>query len=621
MSSKKPIPPSGEIRQSQIISTYGPGSLVDLPDCSVIMGGLNHWRFFKHEKKRVYEPRLEQKVSQILGIPDIGLYEPPSNSQDSTGTGLSGVNTFIFPTWFVAQVEETYNQQGKEYRTRPLIPWNRLQKGKYFDKNRKECPVVPVSFVQGCTNGHISDINWSSFVHKNSGLKCRGQLWLDEGGVGSDFADIFVRCETCKSRRPLSDAKIPNLNALGFCEGDRPWLGYKMNEECINKNTGKNLPNKLLVRSASNAYFSQTLNVISLPSADEEIEKAVDEVYENYLQYAEEERDITRERRKEIVSNAIKGFTDNEVWQEVKRRREKTIKQDKTIKQTEIETLLSQPDEVGDDKSDGDFYARNLNISNINKDLLKILDRVVLVHRLREVTALVGFTRFEPAIPDIDGELKLNVNPAALDIEMKWVPAIENKGEGIFLSFKQEAIKKWLNRDSVKERGRALNKGFNVWLERRGIKPEQFSFPGLPYIMLHSLSHLLITTLSLECGYSVSAIRERIYATDSGYGILIYTGSSASEGTLGGLVQEGNKIEKHLKNALKLGELCSNDPICASHRPDETFEERFLHGAACHGCLLIAETSCERRNEFLDRALVVETVEVKDAAFFTGIFS
>jgi hypothetical protein len=134
--------------------------------------------------------------------------------------------------------------------------------------------------------------------------------------------------------------------------------------------------------------------------------------------------------------------------------------------------------------------------------------------------------------------------------------------------------------------------------------------------MLHSLSHLLITAVSLECGYSSSAIRERIYAGDSGYGILLYTGSTGSEGTLGGLVQVGREIKKHLTAALELGKLCSNDPVCAQHRPQSQHEERFLHGAACHGCLLIAETSCEQRNEFLDRALVVETVGRAGAAFF-----
>ena len=134
--------------------------------------------------------------------------------------------------------------------------------------------------------------------------------------------------------------------------------------------------------------------------------------------------------------------------------------------------------------------------------------------------------------------------------------------------------------------------------------------------MLHSLSHLVITAVSLECGYAASSIRERIYAGEAGYGIMLYTGSSGSEGTLGGLVEVGKHIEYHLELALEQGKLCSNDPVCAQHKPDNEQEERFLHGSACHGCLLIAETSCERRNEFLDRALVVSTVEALGAEFF-----
>jgi hypothetical protein len=141
----------------------------------------------------------------------------------------------------------------------------------------------------------------------------------------------------------------------------------------------------------------------------------------------------------------------------------------------------------------------------------------------------------------------------------------------------------------------------------------------LPYVFLHSLSHLLITAVSLECGYSASSIRERIYAGTSGYGILLSTGTPDSEGTLGGLVAVGKRVERHLHAALQLARLCSNDPVCAQHRPDHVQEERFLHGAACHGCLLIAETSCERRNEYLDRALVIPTVDPLGAEFFADM--
>jgi hypothetical protein len=170
----------------------------------------------------------------------------------------------------------------------------------------------------------------------------------------------------------------------------------------------------------------------------------------------------------------------------------------------------------------------------------------------------------------------------------------------------------------VKARGQQLLDGFSAWVARRRTAKEEpeLTFLGLPYVLLHSLAHLLITSVSLECGYSSSSIRERIYVGEAGYGILLYTGTPDAEGTLGGLVAEARRLRKHLESALDLARLCANDPVCAQHSPSDPHEERFLNGASCHGCLLIAEPSCERRNEFLDRSLVVATVDGAGAEFF-----
>ena len=621
------VPPEGEIRQSQILSSFGPGSMVDLPNHSIIMGGLNHWKF-GNEPTPIVEPRLEQFLQQKLGVSKIALYEPPANNQDPTAP-RTGIQSFMFPGWFVAQVDSSFQSpSGKIYRTRPLVPWRTISPlgGKYLDENRKKRPVVPVRFVQACVYGHIGDIDWRGYVHK--GTACTGNLWLDEGGTGSDFADIFVRCESCKARRALSDATLPGLNALGSCRGDRPWLGKHARQECTDED-GRRTPNRLLVRSASNAYFSQTQSVISLPSDDDDIKKAVGQFYENDLQYLEDIGELKFARRKPQIANALEGCSDEAVWQEIQRRKSGKPTEQKKIKQVEIETLLSQPDEIGEDLPDRDFYARNRSLENLSPSLKTYIDRIVLVHRLREVRAQVSFTRFEPPFSDIDGELDLSlgVRTAALGLDTDWFPAIEVKGEGVFVSFKPETINAWLQKEAVKKREQELKKGFNLWLSRKEIKADrsddkpQYTFPGVPYIMLHTLSHLLITSISLECGYSASAIRERVYAGDSGYGILLYTGSSGSEGTLGGLIQIGRKLEHHLLTALESGRLCSNDPVCAQHTPDELYEERFRHGAACHGCVLISETSCEQGNEFLDRALVVDTVETTGAAFFPASMS
>jgi hypothetical protein len=209
----------------------------------------------------------------------------------------------------------------------------------------------------------------------------------------------------------------------------------------------------------------------------------------------------------------------------------------------------------------------------------------------------------------------MGVRRATLGREITWLPAIENKGEGIFLQFRKEDIDAWIKRPGVQARGRQLLAGFDCWKsEHSGSHRE---FPGLPYLMLHSFSHLLITAMALECGYPASSIRERIYALPNiGYGVLLYTGTTDAEGTLGGLIEVGRRIQDHVHAGLEMGELCSNDPVCAQHQPESSHENRFLHGASCHGCLLIAETSCEQHNDFLDRALVIRTVENLGTEFF-----
>jgi len=163
-----------------------------------------------------------------------------------------------------------------------------------------------------------------------------------------------------------------------------------------------------------------------------------------------------------------------------------------------------------------------------------------------------------------------------------------------------------------------LAAGHKAWAKDR---KTQLPFPGGPYVLLHTLSHLLIQSLSMHCGYPASSIRERVYSDAAGerFGILLYTASPDAEGTPGGLVQEARHIEHHLSHALRMSALCTNDPICAQHTPGSTMEGRWLHGAACHGCALVAETSCEMRNDYLDRALVVPVLDDPGCAFFEAI--
>lgn len=600
----KPTRPHGQIRQSQVVTTFGPGAMVDLPRAAVLVAGLDHWK----KGKQVFEERLSARLSAILGR-SVELFAPPP-TPDEPSEGAKGIAAWQFPEWFVAQYEEAHGP----FRRRRLLHLQELDRGKYKAPDKKWKPVVPVRFVQACVRGHIADVDWFGFVHEYKG-SCRRHLWLEERGTSGDIADVWIACD-CGAERSLARATQLHETPLGHCHGKRPWLGPGAPEKCGGEE-GKAQPNRLLVRTATNAYFPQVLSVISIPDADEALRRAVDSLWEDYLKTADSPDDIAFYRRKnERVREVLEDFSDETTFAEVQRRRGETPTVRKTIKQAEVEVLLSSQDEIGDDQPDGTFYARTMSMPTPRPPVLANVERIVLVHRLREVVAQVGFTRFEAAMPDVEGELNLDVERAPLAREASWLPAIENRGEGIFFAFRRDAIERWLQRPAVQNRGAQLSAGFERWKE--GHPGATAKVPGLPYIMLHSLAHLLITAVSLECGYAASSIRERVYAMDAGHGILLYTGTPDSEGTLGGLVQVGRRIATHFATALEMGRLCSNDPVCAQHRPGD-LEGRYLSGAACHGCLLIAEPSCERRNDFLDRALVVPTVEGLGAEFFEDV--
>jgi hypothetical protein len=597
------VRPAGQIRQSQIVTTFGPGAMVDLPDHAVIVGGLDHWSGY--DDRPITEDRLAAKVKALLKLESIRFYAPPRDKEDPTAP-ITGVTAWLFPEWFVAQLE--FSEGG--IRSRPLVYRSDLQKGRYQRDRERPVKVVPIRFVQACPRGHVSDIDWKVFVH-GSGSTCSRPLWIDERGTSGDLTDVFIRCECGLSKALSAATKLKDI-PLGYCKGKRPWLGPNAAERCGGDEGGH--PNRLLVRAASNAYFAQTLSVISIPEPDSKVRAAVDEVWEDFLSSADSADDVTRDRKKKKVSAALEGFSDEEVWQEIQKRRDGAPVATAGIREAEIRTLLSSPDSVGEDEPDGVFYARTIEIPGGDRALTSKLSRIVKVHRLREVIAQVGFTRFEAAVPDVNGELALDVERADLSLDQNWLPAVENRGEGLFIGLNADAVRKWLERPAVKARAAQLFQGFQAW--KKANQASSATFPGAPFVMLHSLSHLLITAVALDCGYAASSIRERIYASDAGYGILLYTASPDAEGTLGGLVEAADRIDRYLRQAVELGQLCSNDPVCAQHRPDTWQEDRFLHGAACHGCLLLAESSCERRNDFLDRALVVPTVDGDGAAFF-----
>jgi hypothetical protein len=588
----------GQVRRGQVIGTYGPGALIDLPRYSAIIGGLDTWPKTTILEE-IDETRLSRKIQAMTGVPRPRLYAPPSADDGEPYGTPPGIGAWRFPEWFVVQDS---NGDGNRQRSRRLVHRKALDDKFRFDGRS----VVATRFVRACPKGHVDDLDWRYFAH-GSHENCQRQLWLDETGTSGDLADLAVRCE-CGKRRGLYEATQLEMNPLGTCRGARPWLGRASNEDCTH-------PTRLLIRTATNAYFPQVVSTLSLPDRASDVDNVVAELWD-LLEFVDDAVELKVMKKRPQVTAKLSAFSDEEVLEAIRTRKDGDT-DDRPVKFVELDAILAAPQGFGDDVPvDPNFHARRLpDHAWRHSKRAAGIESVIQLHRLREVSALVGFTRLEPVTPDVNGEYETDVERAQIAVEPTWFPAVENRGEGVFTRISGDAIRQWLERPAVKERLDGLAAGHYRWAaDHKSTRP----FWGGPYVMLHTLSHLLMQSLSMRCGYPASSIRERIYADAEGgrYGILLYTSSPDAEGTLGGLVQQGRHMEMHLVHALRGAALCSNDPICAQHTPGSSLEARWLHGAACHGCALVSEPSCEMRNDYLDRALVVPVMGVAGAAFF-----
>ena len=413
----------------------------------------------------------------------------------------------------------------------------------------------------------------------------------------------------CGANAKLSTAQVDAGNPP--CNGQRPWLGRDAAEPCDERQ-------RMLVRTASNSYFAQIVSALSVPEHGRELENIV-QAHWSFLKKATPANLPTIREINDELQAALRPYDDAAVLRVIDAARANRPIPREPLRTAEFKQFLTQRQEMAGELPgpEDTFFARLLAPGH---GLPAKIGGVILAHRLRELRVQVGFTRLEPITANLQGEYDLKVRTAALSQTEKWLPANEIKGEGILLVLREEAVVAWENSEAVKEREEALRKGYADWASTVPDPPE---FPGARFYLLHSLAHLLLSAISLECGYSASALRERIYCAPADAetpmaAILISTGTPGSEGTLGGLVEQGRRLLTHLQRAYDLGILCSNDPLCGTHSPAEDPGERFLEGAACHGCLFVAECSCERFNRYLDRALVVPTIGHPAAlAFFS----
>jgi hypothetical protein len=418
----------------------------------------------------------------------------------------------------------------------------------------------------------------------------------------------------CSKRTNMAPAFERDGLANVQCRGRRPHLRDFEEERC-----GERVQAILL--GATNSWFPVSLTTLYVPPATQDrIAELVEEKWE-HLSAAISQGELAVLRRLGVLGE-LAAMNDGQIWQAVEARRKNVAGglDEEDLRRPEWR-VLSKP---GSAPRTIDFQLTEVPPPAA---FSAWISSVVLVERLREVTALTGFTRVGSPWDFDDALARTSEHRAPLSRRAPaFVPASEVRGEGIFIRFDEQKLDAW--RGQWADREGVFLDAHRRWRRARNLEPVDAGFPGIRYVVLHSFSHALMRQLALECGYSAASLRERLYCADPGEddepmaGILIYTAAPDSEGTLGGLVSLGrpDQLERHIAQALEHMRLCSSDPLCSEHKPGAE-SDGTLHGGACHACLFAPETSCERGNRYLDRLTLVETVSSQLEPLFAGNWS
>lgn len=583
----------GKVRRSQLVSTYGVGAIVDLEKGSFMTMGLDDWEFVtKVPSLSINEDRLQQLLQvDHFRLAPIGVELSPGRVDRARA-----IPVVRFPEWH--QCPKCF-RIGKE-----SLPFELAANGSELECTGHQKPIktTPVRFVVACTRGHIEDFPWEWWAHKGREGGCDSpRLELKSEGKSAALADLYVRCKTCGARESLGSAFRADSLKGRLCRGREPWL---------HGHTDCSEQPRVIQRGASNAYFPVVASALTIPPAS----AAAFEIIGNYWTFL-------RAAPAESVVALIEGMAGqmgvspgplHSAYQEKKRLEGQTDQPSiASARRKEYEALCQ---DRTDDEDMGGIQAQFRNsVEEVPASLSSWFELVGAVSRLREVRALAGFTRIEPfpiSAENIPAAQKSGRIAPLSKRAKSWLPGAEIRGEGIFLKFNTSAIEEWIaNNPGVQARARDLEYRSEALARERGYERDHTITPRL--LLVHSFAHALIRVISLDCGYSSSSIRERLYVSEPSdgeeamNGVLLYTGSPDSEGSLGGLVRlaEPSLLVGLIDRTIRSAQWCGSDPVCLETDPAQSGDR--VSGAACHCCLLVPETSCEKFNGELDRTMLV----------------
>lgn len=609
----------GEVRRSQVVSTYGCGAIVDFPRLSGIMAGIDYWN--------VSDGRLpddaqfqERNLQKMLGKDFFVQISTDENAEKKFS-----IPVYRFPSYYYCpecHELDLYTRLKKPDNSNS--EYNRpLYCSKCKTADGKPVALIPSRFIAACPNGHIDDFPYGWWVHRGTDTGCeKEQLFLEYRGNTGGLDSIIVRCK-CGALKSMAGCMDKNALISCKCKGHMPWLGfnedgkpwYKEPQNC-------NATMRTMQRSANNVYYPVTQSALTIPPWSSKIQKTLQR-YDEALRAIFEMDDNPQlfesalknhyEKRKDVYRCSFEQF-----------RKEGFLKY-KDGDTREITEEVLRADEYSafcdeDRNEENDFFRTRS--SEVPEELEDYIESIKVVSRLREVKVLKGFRRIDP-IHESDPQTR--AEKGIFDREFapisrqpfNWLPAIQMFGEGILIQFKESAIAEWEEKNKERYSIMAL-RNQNSWIGNN-----MFDANRPRYILLHTVAHLLIRQFTAQCGYESASLREKIYSTfcgsdDKMCGILIYTSATDSDGSLGGLAREGDgyRLANTIFSMLENATWCSNDPICVDSK-GQGFKS--LNFAACHACGLLPETSCESANCLLDRAAVVGTPENREMGYFSNL--
>ncbi|MDX6611742.1 MAG: hypothetical protein QOD75_928 [Blastocatellia bacterium] len=565
----------------------------------------------------------EERLETRLGVSHFRL--PPDFRDPEPGIPhtLQRIPFVRFPRWHYC-----YHCGSMDLLSPFSASAERCKGPKYDQKSCDGKPVyrrsflIPVRFVAVCGRGHIQDFPFFEWVHRDSSVQPDCRLRLRAGRSSAGLSGITVQC-SCGQRKTLGDVFRFDekdggpLSKIGCqCKGMRPWLG---DMDSGSQTCGQHL--RVLQRGASNVYFPHVVSSLYLPLWAEKVDRDIITVLEEPHIWSQITSSTLagqmHEERCRWIAEALGLDPDRFVAAARKKHEGQPLNSSGAVATDEEDFRRSEYralcDARGGEKTE--LYIQTANMTPYDSDVGQHLSRVQLVHKLRETRALAGFTRILPPDGSLASDRLQDLN---LDPNIDWLPAIKVYGEGLFLELNSDAIDRWLKRESaIVPRIAALAAHYNAIRTLRGQPQRNVT---AKFVLLHTLAHVLINQLSFDCGYGSASLRERLYcnfidSARSMHAVLIYTASGDSEGTMGGLVRQGRhgRLEATLRGALRHAAWCSSDPVCMESAGQGADSANL---AACHGCCLLPETSCEEGNRLLDRALLVGTPERPKLGFF-----